>query len=349
MAARSQSQSSFTAEVMRELGLRRARPETLTIRRKRNGRGFVYLHKDNRRIRDPGTLKRLTSLAVPPAYEDVMFAEDPALHLQAIGRDAAGRIQYRYHPDWQKVRERRKARRLMRLVDVMPKIRRAVAARLCDPKPTKEFALAAVIDLVACSAIRAGSETYARENGTRGAATLLKSNVAIDKNRIVLTFRAKRGQPVHKEVTSQRLAAATRFLQSLPGRRLFQYRNGQGEICKVRRSEVNSYLREIAGVAVSLKDFRTLVASDLALAELAKTKPASSERRRRRQVREAVSAAAEELANTPAICRKSYVHESIVDAFENGAVMKFAPKLGTGRSRARREGVLAEILAMSES
>jgi DNA topoisomerase-1 len=286
---------------------------------------------------------------MPPAYEDVMYAEDPSAHLQAVGRDAAGRTQYRYHPDWQKVREARKARRLMRLVDVLPKVRRAIGRSLSEAEPTRSLALAAVVDLVACSAIRAGSDRYLRAHGTRGATTLLKSNVAVSNDRIRLTFRGKLGKTVEKELRSRRLAGAIRKLMKLPGNRLFQYREAHGEIRTVRRGDANAFLREIAGVQISLKDFRTLVASDLALANLSKVAPAGSERRRRRQVREAVSVAAEELANTPAVCRKSYVHEAIVGAFENGTVEKFAPKIGNGRSRARRETVLAQILAEAQA
>jgi DNA topoisomerase-1 len=338
-----------TSKLMRELGLRRAGQDSLTIRRRRHGKGFVYLRAGKRRIRDAATLKRLASLAMPPAYEDVLFSEDPAAHLQAVGRDAAGRTQYRYHPNWQKVREARKARRLMRLVGVMPKVRRAIGRNLAETEPTRALALAAVIDLVACSAIRAGSDRYARLHGSRGATTLLKSNVVVDKNRVRLTFRGKLGKPVDKEVRSRRLAGAIRTLQSLPGRRLFQYRDANGEVRNVRRGDANVFLREIAGVSISLKDFRTLMASDLALANLSKVSPGSSESRRRRQVQEAVSAAAEELANTPAICRKSYVHAAIVDAFENGTVERFAPKMGNGRSRLRRETVLGQILAEAEA
>jgi DNA topoisomerase-1 len=144
--------SPATAKLIRQTGLHRVGPEDLTIRRLRRGRGFVYLRPGNRPVRDPATLRRLASLAVPPAYQDVLFAADPSAHLQAIGRDAAGRLQYRYHPDWEKVRELRKARRLMRMVKVMPKVRRAVARYLAEKEPTRLLALAAVVDLVACSA-----------------------------------------------------------------------------------------------------------------------------------------------------------------------------------------------------
>jgi DNA topoisomerase-1 len=341
----SAAMSPQTSKLMRRLGLRRVEPEALTIRRRRQGSGYVYLRDGKSPIRDTRTIRRLARLAVPPAYEDVLYAEDPSAHLQAVGRDAAGRRQYRYHPDWEAVRERRKARRLLRLIEAMPKLRRAIARHVAEASPTRACALAAVIDLVACSAIRAGSEDYLREHGTRGAATLLKSNVTLGRDRIVLSFRAKLGKPVRKEVRSPRLVKALRTLQTLPGRRLFQYRDENGEIRRVQRGEVNAFLRELAGVAISLKDFRTLAASDLALVKLSRIEPAPSERGRRRQVREAMQAAADELANTPTICRKSYVHETILTAFEHGTVAKLGPKLRNGRSRTHREQVLAEILS----
>src|SRR5581483_10395004 len=161
------------------VSLRRTTPEDLTIRRRRSGQGFSYVGPNGRAVRDAATLRRLKSLAVPPAYRDVLYAEDPRAHLQAIGRDAAGRLQYRYHQDWEKVRERRKARRLVALVQALPRIRRCVTKHLLAGMPTREFALAAIVELVAHTAIRPGSEVYARAHGTRGAATLLKSNVTL--------------------------------------------------------------------------------------------------------------------------------------------------------------------------
>src|SRR6478672_6811784 len=157
----------------KRLGLRLIAADALTIRRRRCGKGWTYLDPDNRVIRERATVQRLARLAVPPAYADVLYAEDPAAHLQAVGRDAAGRLQYRYHPDWEKVREARKSAHLNDLIQVLPKVRRSIAQHLSGGEPKREFALAAVIELVATAAIRAGSEEYAKEHGTRGAATLL--------------------------------------------------------------------------------------------------------------------------------------------------------------------------------
>jgi DNA topoisomerase I len=338
------------AKLARAHGLHLVNPDALMISRRRHGRGFAYYDANGVRLRDPDTVARLASLAVPPAYIEVRYAEDPAAHLQAIGTDAAGRLQYRYHPEWEKVRELRKARRLVRLVEVMPRIRRSVAQHLAcaSPSPSREAALAAVIELVARSAIRSGSEDYARLHGTRGAATLLKSNVTIEGETVVLSFRAKGGKVVRKEFTAGLLVPMLERLRALPGRRLFQYRDEDEEIRVVTARAVNAFLREIAGgVAISLKDFRTLLASAAVLETLARQAPATSVRQRRRQVLDAVRKAADDLANTPAICRKSYVHASVVTAFEEGVLEGLADTLKRSRSAARREQLLMKIVAIA--
>jgi DNA topoisomerase-1 len=334
-----------TAALARRLGLRLATIEALTIRRRRSGKGFRYLKSDGTPLRDPETVRRLASLAVPPAYEDVLYAEDPQAHLQAVGRDAAGRLQYRYHPEWDKVRELRKASRLARLAEALPRIRRSLAQHLGVGEPTREFTLASVIELVALSAIRPGSENHARLRGTRGAATLLKSNVKVEGGTVILCFRAKGGKKVQKEFRAPRLCAAIELLRAVPGRRLFQYRQANGEVRSATARAVNAFLREIAGAQISLKDFRTLLASVSVLDALSRETPAESKRARRRQVLEAIRAAADDLANTPTICGKSYVHETVVNAFEEGALEQFAETLKGCRSPARREKALAEVLA----
>lgn len=325
-------------------GLILLRPEDLTLTRRRAGTGFSYRDAEGKPIRDREVLARLASLAVPPAYEEVRFSAYPRGHLQAIGRDAAGRVQYRYHPDWEKVREWRKAKRLATFARALPKVRRAVGRDLSGGAPTRRFALAAVVELVALTCIRAGGETYAR-NGTRGAATLLKSNVKLEEGRVVLKFRAKGGQPQMREICVPRVVTIIETLKTLPGRRLFQWRESDGSIRMVRASDVNAYLKEVSGAAISLKDFRTLVASASVLETLAATVPATSARARRKQVLEAVREAAVELANTPAVCRRSYVHGAIVTAFEDGVLKRFSSLLKGCRSATRRAEVLADLMA----
>lgn len=340
--------SPSTRKLLTKHGLTYIATDELTIRRQRHGRGFRYLAADGKPIRGKES-KRLASLAVPPAYEDVLYAADPTAHIQAIGRDAAGRLQYRYHPDWQRVRETRKARRLARLAESLAHIRRSISRHLAVNQPTRCFTLSAVIELVARSAIRPGSEQYARMHGTRGASTLLKSNVTVYGETVRLRFRAKGGKDIDKEIHAPKLAAAIAVLRELPGRRLFQYRTDDGGLRAASAQDVNRFLREIADVQISLKDFRTLLASVSVLDALARAEPATSERARRRQVLDAIREAAADLGNTPAICRKSYVHETVVDAFEDGALERFSETLRACRSTAKCEKILAEVAANIEA
>ena len=265
-------------------GLRPTSARGLTIRRRRCGKGWCYLDPTARSSATATRSRGWRGSAVPPAYEDVRYARDPTAHLQATGRDAAGRLQYRYHPEWEKVREARKARRLAALAEVLPRIRRSVGQHLAAAAPTREFACAAVIELVARSAIRPGSENHARLRGTRGASTLLKSNVTVYGETITLSFRSKGGKTIVKEFAAPRLAGAIALLRQLSGRRLFQYRTEAGDVRNITALDVNTFLREIAGVKISLKDFRTLLASVSVLETLAQAARATSSHRRRKQV-----------------------------------------------------------------
>ena len=329
----------------REIGLKLGDQNELTIRRIKRGKAYSFVRANGTPVRHLGTIKRLKAMAMPPAYAAVRYSPDPASHLQAVGVDAAGRLQYRYHADWEKVREQRKAHRLSKLVAALPKIRRNVSAHLSGDEPTREFALSAVIELIARTAIRPGNESYARLNGTRGATTLLKSNVAIDDDNIVLTFKAKGGKAVRKECGAAKLVRAIGILRGVPGRRMFQYRDNSGVVRAVSTAQVNTFLREIAGIKISLKDFRTLMASAVVLESLSRITPATSQRGRRKQVLDAVRAAADELSNTPAICRKSYVHDTIVTAFEDGILERFAATMKGYRSQSKREQLLAQVVA----
>jgi len=263
-------------DLAQELGLKLGDQNGLTIRRVKRGKGYSFHRANGTQIRHAGTIRRLHSMAVPPAYRDVRYSADPSSHLQAVGIDAAGRLQYRYHVDWEKVREQRKAHRLARLVGALPKIRRKVSAYLSGDEPTREFALSAVIELIARTAIRPGNESYARLNGTRGATTMLKSNVTLEDDSFVLTFKAKGGKAVRKECDAAKLVRAIGILRTVPGKRMFQYRDNSGTVRTVSTATVNAFLREIAGIKISLKDFRTLLASASVLEALARTPPAAS-------------------------------------------------------------------------
>ena len=335
---------STVAELAQELGLKLGDQNDLTIRRIKRGKSYSFVRANGTRIKHVGTIRRLNRMAVPPAYRDVRYAVDPSSHLQAVGIDAAGRLQYRYHADWEKVREQRKAHRLGKLVAALPKIRRNVSKHLAGDEPTREFALSAVIELIARTAIRPGNESYTRLNGTRGATTLLKSNVTLEDDSLVLTFKAKGGKAVRKECNAAKLVRAIGILRTVPGKRMFQYRDPYGVVRGVSTTTVNAFLREIAGIKISLKDFRTLMASAVVVESLSRITPAASQRGRRKQVLEAIRAAADKLSNTPAICRKSYVHDTIVTAFEDGILERFAATLKTQRVQFKREQLLAQVV-----
>src|SRR5947199_2959489 len=337
-------QPGSVESLAKELGLKLGDQNGLTIRRIKRGKSYSFVRANGSPIRHTGTIKRLHAMAVPPAYEEVRYSPNPNSHLQAVGRDAAGRLQYRDQADWEKVREQRKAHRLARLVGALPKIRRNVSAHLSGDAPTREFALAAVIELIARTAIRPGNESYAKLNGTRGATTLLKANVVLEDDSVVLTFKAKGGKAVRKECDAEKLVRAIGILRGVPGKRMFQYKDASGTVRAVNTTQVNAFLREIAGIKISLKDFRTLMASAVVVESLSRISPASSARGRKRQVLEAVRAAADELSNTPAICRKSYVHDTIVTAFEEGTLERFAATMTGYRTQKKREKLLAQVV-----
>ena len=309
-------------EIAREAGLTIASPDDLVITRRRSGKGFFYIDENGKRIADAAVVARIKSLAIPPAYEGVKIAADPKLHLQATGRDEAGRLQYRYHPDWDAVRETRKVERLDRVIEALPKLRRAVQRDMASPKLGKRKALAAAVALIDETHIRVGCETYVRSNKAHGASTLLKRHVRVRGEGVELAFRGKGGKDVALRMRSPRLARALSRLGSLPGRRLFQYKSEDGGIRRITAVDVNAYLREITGLPVTAKDLRQLGASASAAEELVEVEPAASETGRRRQLAAVMRAISDRLSNTPAVVRKSYVHAVVVEGFASGALRK---------------------------
>jgi DNA topoisomerase-1 len=211
------------AALAKQLKLRIVSPADLLLSRRRRGKGVRYFDEPGKDIVDKELIRRLASLAVPPAYRDVRYAADEQAHLQAVGYDAAGRLQYRYHADWELVREALKGRRLASFAQALPRIRRHVTQQLNANDLSKAFAIAAVVQFVSLTVIRAGNEEYARERGTRGATTLLKSNVVVGKGSMQLRFKAKGAVGVNRDISHARLAKVISELLTLPGRRLFQY------------------------------------------------------------------------------------------------------------------------------
>lgn len=332
-------------EIAAEAGLKLTAPRDLSIQRKRAGKGFSYLDSKGRKITDDAVLARIRSLAIPPAYEDVRIAKGAAHHLQAIGRDEAGRSQYRYHPDWDAVRELRKIERLDRVIEALPKLRRAVARDMASPKLTKTKALAAAVALIDETHIRVGSESYVRSNKAHGASTLLKRHVKVSGESVALGFRGKGGKDIALTMRSSRLARALTRVASLPGKRLFQYRDGDGKVRRITSVDVNAYLREVTGLPVTAKDLRQLGASATAAEQLVAIEPAVSERGRKRQLANVMRAVSDRLSNTPAVVRKSYVHAVVVEAFASGALKKAYDK-SRGRAGLRRAEKTIENLVL---
>lgn len=332
-------------EVAAAAGLKLTSARDLSIRRKRAGKGFTYLDAKGRRLSDETTLARIRSLAIPPAYEDVRIAAQADRHLQAVGRDEAGRTQYRYHPDWDAVRELRKVERLDRVIEALPKLRATVARDLASPKLSRRKALASAVALIDETHIRVGSEAYVRSNQAHGASTLLKRHVTVSGETISLGFRGKGGKDISCSIRSARLARALGRVSSLPGKRLFQYKDDEGRVRRITSVDVNAYLREATGLPVTAKDLRQLGASATAAEQLVALEPATSETGRKRQLATVMRAVSERLANTPAVVRKSYVHSVVVEAFASGALRK-AYDGARGRPGMRRAEKTLERLVL---
>jgi DNA topoisomerase-1 len=320
--------------------------EELCFTRRRCGRGFVYYDRRGRRISDKDTLDRLRRLAIPPAYAEVLIAPKPEHHIQAVGRDEAGRLQYLYHPDWEAVREARKSTRLARLCAALPMLRRRLARLLLTPGPSREKTLAAVIALIDRTHIRIGCDDYVHSGRSRGASTLLKRNLRLEDDRIFLDFVGKRRTPIQCALRWPTLARALEELLTLPGSRLFQYRTAEGALRPVSAAEVNAFLRELAEAEVTAKDFRTLAATAAAGERLCLLERAASAAARKRQVAEVIRTVSRLLANTPAIARKSYVHRDLIDAFESGELARLMERVERRRRLSRGEALVASLFPL---
>lgn len=301
-------------KIIDELGLRRIDASELTIERMGENDKFAYF-RDGKRPVGRRDHNRIIELAIPPAWAEVRIAQDPDAHLQAIGRDDAGRLQYIYHSAWEDVRSAAKAVRLMQLGQAISNLRPAVEEDL--KKDGARLPLAVATRLVDLLHLRAGHESYAGDEGGRGVATLLKQHVKIDGANFLLRFRGKGGKPIEKIHTDAALAEALAALRSIRGPRLFKLQTEHGSR-PMTASDLNAYLAEIAGKPVTAKDFRTFYASATALDHLSQLGTIEAPTARRRAVAEVARAISAELANTPAVVRKSYIHPLIIEKFEHG-------------------------------
>lgn len=333
-----------------DVGLDVAQAASLSIRRRKRGNGFAYF-EDGNRIRDEETLARIRSLAIPPAYRDVRISANARAHLQALGRDEAGRHQYRYHPEWEKVRETRKAARLGNLVAALPRVRVALRQDVSRRRPDRLKALATAVALIDAAHIRVGGEAYLRANGTRGAATLLKRHVTIAGGNVSLSFRGKGGAKISCVISNGSLARSLKRIVKLPGSRLLQYQGEDGAVRTIQAKDINEYLRHISGTSISAKDLRTLSASATAAGLLSQLAPAEKESARRKQIADVMLAVSADLTNTPTVARKSYVHDIVLDAFELGDLPRLLRKCRASRDRSRDERLLCILVedALSRS
>ncbi len=298
-----------------EAGLRYVTDQKPGIRRRRSGKGFRYVRPDGTAVQDEPTLRRIRSLVIPPAWTDVWITTDPRGHLQATGRDAKGRKQYRYHPRWRAVRDETKYERMLAFGAALPTIRARVEEDLARPGLPREKVLATVVRLLEATLIRVGNEEYARENRSYGLTTLRNRHVDVNGTELRFEFRGKSGKQHQVSVRDRRVAGVMRRLQELPGQEVFQYVNGDGSRHTVDSDDVNAYLREVSGLELSAKDFRTWAGTVLCAVALRKLEACSSETEAKRNVAEVVKAVAQQLGNTPAVCRACYVHPAVIETY----------------------------------
>ena len=290
------------------------------ITRVRRGRGFSYRSPDGRHLTDDRTLERIRGLAVPPAWRDVWICTDEHGHLQATGRDAKGRKQYRYHAQWRATRDRSKFEHLVGFGEALPSVRRTVAADLERPALDRARVLATVVRLLELTAVRVGNDEYARTNGSFGLTTLRRRHTSTHSSEIRLAFPGKSGVQHAVSAEDRRVAKVIRRCQEIPGQRLFQYVDDEGTIQPVHSHDVNEYLREASACDVTAKDFRTWIGTTSAASSLAVLEPPSSTAESHRLVNEVLRSVAAELGNTLAVCRASYVHPGVLDGFADGSL-----------------------------
>jgi len=299
------------------------------IRRVKQAEGFSYVLPNGKPVTDEKTLARIRSLAIPPAYEDVWICRSPKGHLQATGRDARGRKQYRYHPLFRESQDGGKFERLAAFAKALPRIHERIDEDLRRHGLPREKVLAVVVHLLERSFIRVGNEEYARTNRSYGLTTLLSRHVKIEGSDVRFRFLGKSKVQHDVALHDRRLARIVGKLQGLPGQVLFQYLDEHGETHSVNSTDVNAYLREVAGGKFTAKDFRTWAGTVLAIGELVTYDPPKTKREFKGATATAIKTVAEQLRNTPAVCRKCYIHPAVLEAYEAGTLRRYLRAEGT--------------------
>jgi DNA topoisomerase-1 len=309
-------------EAARAAGLHYVNDQTPGIRRSRAGSSFRYIAPSGKLVRDSATLGRIRALVIPPAWTDVWICAREDGHLQAVGRDARRRKQYRYHARWREVRDETKYGRLAAFGRTLPRIRRRVSRDLARAGLPREKVLATVVRLLESTFVRIGNAEYARDNSSFGLTTLRERQVQVEGSRLRFRFRGKSGVPHEVELTDLRLARIVRRMQELPGEELFQYVDDDGSTHAIGSADVNEYLRTIAGQEFTSKDFRTWAGTLLCARALREVPPPTSATAGRRTLKQAVQMAAQTLRNTPAVCRKCYIHPTVMETFLSGELQQ---------------------------
>ncbi|MDF3060059.1 MAG: topB [Microvirga sp.] len=303
------------------VGLTYVSDEEPGIRRKKAGKGFTYIGPGGAKVEDEATLKRIRKLAIPPAYTDVWICRKPNGHIQATGRDARGRKQYRYHPDFRAVRESTKYEHMLEFAKALPAVRAKLAEHMALPGLPREKVLATVVHLLESTLIRVGNDDYAKQNKSYGLTTLKNRHVKVNGSELRFEFKGKSGKVWRLQVKDRRIAKIVRACQDLPGQELFGYVDEDGEHRDVTSSDVNAYLREITGRDITAKDFRTWQGTVLAAMALQEFQDFDTKAALKKNVKAAIERVASRLGNTPTICRKCYVHPEVLTAYAEGQLL----------------------------
>jgi DNA topoisomerase-1 len=314
------------AESARAAGLRYVFDQSPGIRRKRVGKAFTYLDGDGRTIRDAETIRRIKSLAIPPAWTDVWICPDPRGHLQATGRDARGRKQYRYHPRWREVRDAVKYDRMLAFAEALPKIRLRTDRDLERPGLPRAKVLATIVRLLEETRIRIGNDEYRKENGSYGLTTLRNRHVNVIGAEVRFSFQGKSGKNHSIELHDRRMARIIRRFLEIPGQELFKHVDHDGEVKTIDSADVNEYVREITGEDFTAKDFRTWAGTILAARFLRESAGATNSRAAKKQLVRAIARVADELGNTPAVAKKGYIHPAVIAAYLSGGLKPISEK-----------------------
>jgi DNA topoisomerase-1 len=302
--------------------LRYVSDESPGIRRRKAGSGFTFADPKGKPVRDEQTLRRIKSLVIPPAWTDVWVCPDPDGHLQATGQDARGRKQYRYHPRFREVREQTKYSRMLAFAAVLPKIRKRVEADLKLPGLSREKVLAAVVKLLETTLIRVGNDEYAKSNKSFGLTTLQDKHAAVKGGTVKFEFKGKSGVEHDVDLADPRLAKIVKQCQELPGQELLQYVDDAGQVRDIGSTDVNQYIRDVAGDEFTAKDFRTWAGTVLAAMALQELEQFDSQAQAKKNIVRAVESVAAKLGNTKAVCRKCYIHPVVLESYVDGSLLR---------------------------